>query len=184
MERTIRNSRLRRAFKSYEYQVQKLLGEYKTYTDEQRLFKPENGGWSIAQVFFHLEQIQDMARTAMQNRIASGKAKPAGLKHTWRYIVLVSALILPIKYNAPRALVELQKKSLPADHYPKSWIASLKELEEFLIAFPVNQQKNLLFMHPAAGPLPVHHSLGFMIAHLRHHKRQLGRIKASVGFPK
>ena len=84
MERAIRNGGLRRAWKSYKSKVLNLLEVYVELFEAQRSFKPKDAGWSIAQVFFHPEYVQDMARTSMQNRIASGRAKPAGLNHSWR----------------------------------------------------------------------------------------------------
>ena len=183
MERTIRDIRLRFTWKQYESAAKKLLAEYARLNEAQRLFKPSAAEWSIAQVFFHLDTMQELSRISMENRIKSGKAKRAGLKHSWRYIRLITALALPLKYRVPQAGAATISDTIVHDVYPERWKQSLVTMEEFLSVLPDSQKNNLLFMHPLAGPLPVCLTIGFLRAHLKHHKRQLKRIRRSPGFP-
>ncbi|MFM2284521.1 MAG: hypothetical protein RLZZ543_17 [Bacteroidota bacterium] len=167
----------------YQKAVNALLGEWLKCTPEQRVYEPDEGGWSMAQLFSHLIDVEVLATESMRARLASGKIKQQAWKHKRRYFLLVMGLLIPKRYKVPTQVAATAQNAQP-HLIAERWKQHQVELNALISELTHNQQQHLVFMHPIAGPLTANQALGFMYFHLLHHLRQLDRIQRSRSYPR
>lgn len=167
----------------YQKAVDALIDEWLKSSDEQHIYDPDEGGWNMAQLFSHLIDVEVLATESMKQRIASGKVKQQAWKHKRRYFLLVMGLLIPKRYKVPIQVAEAAQTVNP-HQIAERWKLHQAELNAFMSEFTKEQQQQLVFMHPIAGPLTANQALGFMYFHLIHHLRQLDRIQRSRSYPR
>ena len=183
MERKIGDPGILRTFEAYAVQVQRLIDDYKSLDPEQRTFKPGQETWSIEQVFSHLIQVEHVCTEAILKRVAGGKYSKSRLIHSWRYIMLITSLRLPVKFKVPDAAPQIIPSKVISSDVISDWDTSLAKLQTLIAHFPSELSSYLLFKHPIAGPLNTKQAIGFLRSHLKHHLTQIQRIKQHPIFP-
>ena len=184
MERKLINSGLLKRYNRYKKLVDKLLDEFDNYNAEQRNFKISENSWSIAHVYQHLIQVENFCEKAISSRIAGGVYNTSRIKHLWRYFLLTSALKIPRKFKVPNsAPPAIHAYDADESVIALDWKNVSSRFEAFISEIPSNLENKLVYKHPIAGPLKVAHALGFLSAHLKHHLKQLKRIRKHPGFP-
>lgn len=147
----------------------------------QRDFRPSEDAWSVAQVVDHVIRVEravlEGARKPGVNRAmrinAAGQAK------------LFLVIGLGVRVRVPRKVghVKADTKPIDVDDLRGRWTALRNEWREFVADFPGGRDGEMAVRHPIAGPLSYRQALWFLDGHLRHHMRQIKRIRAARGFP-
>lgn len=146
-------------------------------------FAPGPGRWSIAQVVEHLVLTEELTLQSLRSPrpVADrGMAAAATVRLALLKAVLGSRLV---KVEAPsRAL--LPEGTATLDALERRWLEAGAAIEAFLRDLPVTRRGERLFRHPATGWLSLGQMLDFLSFHARHHRRQIGRIRRTPGFPR
>jgi hypothetical protein len=172
-------SSLKRASQNYYDCTDQLWDWYSQLSESDRQFVIEKGSWSVNDVFYHLMAIEEMLLRQVRNRLISPNIKKAGWSHRKNAALLFIALWLPKKYKAP-STVSVQDNQRTFDL--ENWKLTRLEFQELILNFPKEHKASLVFKHPLAGPLLMHHGIKFLTYHMKHHFRQLRVISKSGGF--
>lgn len=136
-----------------------------------------NDRWSAAQILTHILISEQLALRYMQKKILGVKnLTDSGIIHQWKLFGLKISQRLPIKYRAPKAIVEKTPPALTFDELQSQWTASRHELKNFLESIDHKYARRLVFKHPIAGMLDASQGIGFLREHILHHKPQIERI--------
>ena len=164
--------------------LQDLLKQYedelKPISYEQANKKPENGGWSIAEVVYHMSHTEKTINQYIQKKlIKPEESKPAGIKSWYRASLLRYALRSSRKFKAPKVLDE------PAGPYEPNvllseWKIVRATLGQTFSSVAENHVSRQLFKHPVVGKINLSQTLGFMGDHMLRHLHQIRRLKATI----
>lgn len=164
--------------------LQDLLGDYekemKNLSHEQANKKPENGGWSMAEVVYHMSHSEKSIIQYIQKKlIKPEESKSAGLKSWYRSSLLSYALKSKRKFRAPKVLDDPKGPYEPSALFSEWKIirATLNQTISSVSAADVNRQ---FFKHPVVGKISLYQTLGFMGHHMQRHLEQMRRVKKQV----
>ncbi len=184
MERELKDSDLLNKYRRYKKLVVQLLNQYSQLRVDQQLFKVDENSWSIAHVYQHLLQVEQMCHKTISARVESGVYHNSEIRNTWRYFLLTAALKSPRNFKVPKSappaihVLEVDESTIVRD-----WNSIYTEFETFLSNFPAKLENKLVYKHPIAGPLKISHAIGFLSAHLKHHLRQIQKIRKHPLYP-
>ena len=88
--------------------------------------------------------------------------------------IVVVALRSPYKARAPERTAHPEAETTLAvvrDH----WDGVRRDWQHLVDEFPASLVDRAIFRHPRVGMVSLPHTLGFMQAHLHHHRRQIAR---------
>jgi uncharacterized damage-inducible protein DinB len=140
---------------------------------------PAGGGWSIVQVLGHVTLAEEATLAYLRKKMQDPSAIPrAGLLSLARLLVVAVVLRSPVRRKAPAATANPPSRSLPEAR--AHWDRVRADWAAFLQSFPAELAGHAVFRHPFAGRMSITHTLGFMDEHLRHHARQIQRIRAQT----
>jgi hypothetical protein len=184
MERELKDSDLLNKYRRYKKLVTHLLNQYSQLRVDQQLFKVEEHSWSIAHVYQHLLQVEQMCHKTISARVEGGVYHNSEIRNTWRYFLLTSALKSPRNFKVPKsAPLAIHALEVDESTIVRDWNTVNAEFENFIAQFPEHLKSKLLYKHPIAGPLKASHAIGFLSAHLKHHLRQLRKIRKHPLYP-
>jgi hypothetical protein len=171
-------------FTSRFTQLQNVLAAYteeiKNLSYEQANQTPANGGWSIAQVVFHISNAEKGVVQYLQKKLQNPQeSEPAGLKSYYRATLLRYALRSKKKFRIPKAL-EQPQGPYPLPVLMDSWQLTRTELKNLLISINPADINKQLFKHPVVGKISLKQTLGFMTDHAQRHLEQIRKIKAEL----
>ncbi len=167
--------------------LQDLLKEYedelKNISDEEANQKPGSGGWSIAEVVYHISIAEKGIIQYIQKKLIDpAESKKAGLKSFYKAALLRYALRSSRKFRAPKVLDE-PKGPYEKDQLLKDWQATRLQLEELYKKVPDEYIRHQLFRHPVVGKINLKQTLGFMADHMQRHLDQIRVIKVILRQP-
>ena len=164
------------SFQQLEFKKKLLLDEVSGLPIERLCQKASDGDWSTIQIINHLILSEQGTVAYMQKKLLQkDQLQKAGWKSKWRILVLKIALVLPIKYKAPKVLPDPSNDSGIEDCCQR-WDSVRIQLNELLNNLPEPVFKMELFKHPVAGRMNINQAISFMTAHLARHHQQIRRI--------
>jgi uncharacterized damage-inducible protein DinB len=172
---------LAKRFARLEDARSELARELTCLSVQQQTFRPAPGAWSVAEVVDHIVRVEaailEGASKPGVNR-TDWKARPARLVLTWAVFTLGLRIRVPerVKHVTPSADAAL-------DDALRRWGEVRERMREFLAQLTPEQLGQLAIKHPIAGPFSYRDFLAFPEWHLRHHRRQIARIRRAPGFP-
>ena len=165
--------------------LQDLLKQYedelKPISYEQANKNPENGGWTIAEVVYHMAHTEKAIIQYIQKKLINPEeSKRSGLKSWYRACLLRYALRSSRKFKAPKVLDE------PAGPYRlndllSEWKIIRATLGQTFSSVAENHVSRQLFKHPVVGKINLSQTLGFMGDHMQRHLDQIRKLKATIG---
>jgi len=178
------DSSLKPIFDRLQKSMIDLLEEVKDQPDSVLNTPPENGGWSVLQVIYHIILVEEYSMMYVKKKLSFGEEIPnAGVKGFFRGIYLRNMFRIPYKVNAPQAVNE---SSMPQEirfwEVLKKWKDSRAELEDFLDNVPEDLLKAALYKHPFAGKVTLKNMLYFFELHFKRHRRQLNKVMKQVKY--
>ena len=167
---------------SNKKQLEKTLLFYeqflKSVDDEAFLITPPGGGWSYAEVYSHMINVNYISVIAAEkclNKIAEIKTR----KPDWRVrLILFIGKFPPGKIKAPAAVSESVKK-ITRDEASNLLMKIHKKLENINPQYK-NFDSHYKIKHPRLGYLNAKHWLRFMVVHTKHHQNQIIRIEREL----
>lgn len=150
-------------------------------TPRQATYRIGDSSWTIPQVVDHVVRVE--------RAVLAGARKPGVNRARWKRdlrkrILMWSVFTLGVRISVPRRVQHVAPdRDVTLDDARRSWIDVRTAWREFLETILPDQLGQLAIRHPLAGPFGYGEVLGFLNGHLRHHTRQIHRIRRSPGFP-
>ena len=153
--------------------MQSWMNDSQKYSDELFHFQAEGKEWSLQQVLLHNVQIQDLVEGVLKKNLSKQEElRDTKLKTWYRYFMLKLALASSKKFKVPKVISSIENTYSLAE-IRDNWNQSYKRLDELLKNFPKNLESKLIFRHPVIGWININQTLGFMLAHMKHHQKQI-----------
>lgn len=163
-------------FKKIENQREEILKQYEQLTTDQLRFNPSPGRWNLLQVLRHLVTAEKMSLIYIQRKMRNHKNIPkAGLGAFFRFKILKYALILPIKYKAPK-FAEVREDYPDFETMISEWDTVRSDMLDLIENSKDEILAKALYKHPRAGLLNVKQALEFIEIHTAHHRKQMDRL--------
>lgn len=177
------NHRLHLRFEQLEHATTRLL-QTATEMGSKAHQPPGPGQWSAAQVVQHLLVAETGIGQYIEKKLHhSENLEKGSLAHMLKSLLLRSLLRLPFtRFKAPARLAELTLEQVaPLAQLHEEWQSVRRRLEQTLNEYPSTLLDRAIFKHPRSGMLTIYQTLDFMLDHVLHHQKQLGRIRKAVG---
>jgi uncharacterized damage-inducible protein DinB len=170
------NSALHQLFENLEAQRTSLLNEIKQLSPE-RLNKHVPGKWSINQILAHLMTAEQLSINYVKKKMQGIQTlENTGLWAELKLLTLKVSQRLPIKFKAPRLVVENTPTFESVEQIELAWTKTRNELKELLSRIADDQIKRKIYKHPVAGKLNIHQALRFFGEHIIHHQPQIKKL--------
>jgi len=171
------------AFNRLEKQRHKLQSFYKEFSGEQLKFKPDPGSWSMVQVLRHLVTAESQSLKLIKRKIRRADELPnVNIQARARALLLKLALALPVKFRAPK-IAEVQEEAPDFEELLNEWNSIRNDFHELLTETDDENFVKMVYKHPRAGYLSLKQAIEFMEDHIRHHQKQIERIRGDRNFP-
>ena len=170
------NSKLNSLFISLEEDRKKLLASVKALSTEKQQHAPE-GKWSIQQILAHLIAAEKLSIMYLHKKMLGIKeVEDTGVLEEIKMIVLQLSQRLPLKFKAPRAVVENTPSYATFEELTADWDKTRAELKTLLEKFEDSQIRKKIYKHIRAGRLNIQHTLMFFREHIIHHTPQIKKL--------
>ncbi len=139
-------------------------------------YAPE-GKWSIQQILAHLIAAEKLSVIYLnKKKLGVNDAHDTGLLEEIKMVVLKLSQRLPLKFKAPRGVVENTPTYASFEELMLDWDRTRSELREFLEKIDDTQIRKKIYKHIVAGRLNIQHALVFLREHIIHHTPQINRL--------
>jgi uncharacterized damage-inducible protein DinB len=171
------NKLFNQAFSELEKQREEILQSVKQLSHEAFNRAPEPGKWSIAQILTHILTSEKLSLGYMKKKVqAIDQLKDSGLVESIRLWLLIVSQRIPVKYKAPKVVVENTPETLSLTQLTEAWVNLRKDLAAFLSTIDDKHARRVIYKHPMAGRFDARQTLIFFREHIRHHRPQIERI--------
>ncbi len=156
--------------------------QIKDLTDSQIIKTPAGGGWSIQQVIQHLGLSEQLSLKYLKKKTLDPSRIPKrDLGYPFRKAALYLYLISPFRFKAP-AMVSSRQFANKEDIQETlvGIVAHQEEMIQFIRNLPPEATAGLVYKHPIVGRMDLDGMFWFFTWHIRHHIRQINRIKSNL----
>ena len=170
------NTKLRHLFDVLEQQ--RIRAEREIINlDTEKLHAHLPGKWSVAQVYSHLITSEQLSIAYLKKKSLGIKDfKDTGLVEELKMLVLIVSQRLPIKFKAPKVVVENTPVYQTPAQIIEAWDATRKQMKDLLDTFSDRHLSRKVYRHPVAGMLNIRQTLRFFREHIIHHTPQIKRL--------
>ena len=171
-------------FTRIEEQRSEINSLYDSLSPVQLQFNPEPGEWNLLQVMRHLVTAEKQSMILIQRKLSKHQnISKTGLGAFFRHLILKIALILPLKFRAPK-IAEVSENYPDYESMVSEWAEVRSDMKELISNLDGEVLSKALYIHPRAGALNIKQALEFVETHISHHQKQMKRIMAAPDFPK
>lgn len=169
------NSALQQLFENLETQRTSLLNEIKLSPEKLNNHVP--GKWSTNQILSHLITAEQLSINYMNKKMPGIQTfEDSGLWEEIKTLTLKVSQRLPLKFKAPKLVVENTPTFESVEQIEKAWDKTRNELKELLDRITDDQIRRKIYKHPIAGKLNIHQALRFFGEHIIHHQPQIKKL--------
>lgn len=137
-------------------------------------------GWSILQVFSHLNDAETASLKYMQKKVQAGdKMQESGVGNMIRMWWTNQALKSSLKWRAPSYIAN--PPVYDYDEIRQKWAETRKAIQKFVDEYPEQWINKLVYKHPMGGRQNLERAVDSFIFHQIHHVHQINRIKKQLG---
>ncbi|MEQ9467786.1 MAG: DinB family protein [Ekhidna sp.] len=168
------NNKLKRLNEDTERIFTSLVG-----ISEEKL-QDQSYGWSIVQVFAHLNDAETASLKYMQKKVQAGdKMQKTSAGNAIRMWLTNQALKSSLKWGAPSYISNPPTYRL--DEIKSKWAETRKAIQQFADEYPEQWLNRLVYKHPMGGRQNLERAVDSFIYHQIHHVHQINRIKKQLG---
>ncbi len=172
-----------KVFNRLENQRGEIINMYNELAEDQLRFSPGPQEWSLLQVMRHLVTSEKQSMIYIQRKMGNQEEVPiTGIDSTIRHLILKVALILPLKFKAPK-IAQVSEEHPDFDSMKMEWDSIRDEMRSLIKNSDDKTLGKALYKHPRAGLLNIKQALKFIETHTAHHQKQMERIKKHLSFP-
>lgn len=157
-----------------------LLAEVDAMTADQLVFRPAPGSWSALDVVEHLVKVEEGILSRIRQREPRTRREALRAKGALALMTVYFAVGRRLKVPT-QAVVPLGGVTL--SDLVARWDSSQAALREKLEGLTAEDLARPMMRHPLLGLLTARESLTFLLRHMAHHRRQIGRIRGAGGYP-
>jgi len=106
--------------------------------------------------------------------------KNSGWRETIKLFLLIISQRIPVKYKAPKVIVQSTPEVLVLHDLIKQWKTERQNLSNFIESIEERNITKKIFKHPIAGMLNIAQGISFFEEHIIHHKPQTKRLIKKV----
>lgn len=166
-------------FQKMELKKQEIMNLLQSLSPAEYAQQPSPASWSIGQVANHLYLSERNSLAYLKKKLSYPDSVPHYNPKSWGGILLIKLVFFThYKIKAPESIdtskVEI---NLPFEELKTKWESLRLELISFIEKNQSTFGKYLAFRHPFAGRMTMYQMLIFMNDHIRHHQRQIRRIR-------
>lgn len=169
---------LQRLFEGLEAKKDALVAALSSSTDDQLRCQPAPDRWSMIMAVHHIilgEQGMRRTEAELRDHPLRRQLQPGKL-----FEVVLEVLEKDVPVDVPDPSLEPENTALLSDLIDL-WNRERSRLETLLEAIPEDAIEQVMFSHPAAGPLDPVRALQLAHAHFDTHRRQIERLRAEIG---
>jgi len=168
--------RLERLYNVIEKQRHKLLTSLRNFSNEELNAHPP-GKWSINQIIAHLITAEDLSIVYLKMKMLRiNEVKDSGLLEELKMILLVVSQRLPLKFKAPKMVVDRTSTETDLNKLITEWDKTRLELKNILDRIESRHIKRKIYRHVRVGMLNIQHTLKFIDEHVGHHTPQIKNL--------
>ncbi len=171
-----------KTYKAWQHAWDTLRLQLTDLSDAQVTRTPSSGGWSIQHVIQHLALSEQLSLQYLKKKTLDPSRIPKrDIGYPIRKAMLYLYLASPFKYKAP-AIVSTSQFSKKEDIQETlvGLIANQEELIGFIQKLPAEATTGMVYKHPIVGRMDLDGMFWFFTWHIRHHIRQVKRIRARL----
>jgi len=170
------NTQLQHLYNSLEQERAVLLEQINRLSPEQYHYAPK-GKWSVSQILAHIVTGERLSVQYLNKKMLGiHEAKNSGALEELKMIVLKLSQRLPLKFKAPRTVVDNTPSYQNLNDLTTDWSNVRNELKILLEKFQDDQINKKVYRHVRAGLLNIQHALLFFREHIIHHTPQIERL--------
>ena len=155
----------------------KLINDLTSYSDDLLRFRPKPDRWSMLMTLQHIilgEQGIRLSESELRNNPVRQQLKPGNM-----LAVVIEMLEKDIPVEVPDISVE-PDGSMELDELIALWDQERKMLCDLLEDITEETVNDVMFSHPAAGPLDPIGTLKLAVAHFDTHRRQIDMLRSEM----
>ena len=146
-------------------------------SQEQFIRRPASGKWSIAEIVSHLLTADRLSLDYMKKKSQGIESlKNAGWFEELKMMVFIASQRVPIKYNAPKRVVQNTPREINLTAVSGDWESLLHDYKQFLSTIPEKDIRKKIYRHPILGRLDAKLCLQSIYEHYHHHLPQIKRL--------
>ena len=168
-------NRIKIKFESLEESRKALIGSIESANESNLNKAPKPGKWSVNQILYHLLMSEYGSYKYVTKKLQSDNITTNGWKSKMASLILKIALVLPLKYKAPK-VARIPPESLDFLELKSTWEINRAALWEMISTLPEETAKKNIYRHPAAGRFNLSQMLTFFQDHFDHHQKQVLNI--------
>lgn len=173
-------SQLQKQFAFLEEERSRLLQHLKSLNSEQLNFH-EPAKWSLNQVYAHLIASEQLSVNYLKKKTQGLAQLPnTGFVEELKMTVLIISQRLPVKFKAPKVVVENTPIYESAKQIEEAWNNTRSDLAQVLNRFAEDQLNRKVYRHPLAGLLNIKQALRFFQEHMIHHQPQIKNLLRQI----
>lgn len=174
------NRKLEYHFDRLEQIKTEILSKISDLTDKD-LELSAVGKWSLAQVLMHIITSEQLALNYMRKKsLGIDQLEKSGALEPLKLLLLKISQRLPIKYKAPKVIVEKTPTFPNKTEMVNIWDGDRRQLKLFLSGIAERDIDKKVFKHPIAGMFNAAQGLDFLREHIIHHKPQINRLLSRI----
>lgn len=154
-----------------------LLKDLKAYSKNHLRFQPAPDRWSMLMALQHVvlgERGIRLTEAELRHNPVRQRLKPGKM-----FAVVMDVLEKDIAVDVPDPFVE-PDGSMGLDELMALWDRERTELCTLLEKVTEESMNDVMFSHPAAGPLDPVRTLQLAVAHFDTHRRQIDRLRSEI----
>lgn len=176
------NKKFKEIYDALQEQREGIFNKVKDISPEKFNNIPVPGKWSISQILTHILTSERVSLSYMKKKsLGIDQVKNSGIVESIRLWLLIVSQRIPIKYKAPKVLVQNTPEALPLNELIQQWNIVRQDLISFLEAMNEKNTKKVIYKHPLAGRLDAYQAMVFFREHIIHHTPQIDRILKNPG---
>lgn len=177
------NKELEQSYHQFIETKKAFLKRINEKTLEQQMFKPNEEGWNMVEIFEHILLSEGGILGYFKKRPPAETEYKVSLKSKVTYAVLSQFYKLPTKVKVPVKGLDPQGKT-SLDKLIEQSDKNNDVIQSILVDFPSEKLKYSVFKHPVSGTMTMKNTIGFFTNHIVHHVHQLNRLEKHINYPK
>ena len=154
-----------------------LLRELKTYSDENLRFQPGSDRWSLIMALQHIvlgEKGIRLTEAELRCNPVRRQLRPGDM-----FDIVIDVLEKDTPVGVPDQFAE-PDGSLGLEELIAVWDQERRLLSDLLESVTTETLEEVMFSHPAAGPLDPIRTLRLAVAHFDTHRRQIDKLRKEI----
>lgn len=171
------NQTLQKVFHTAEIARNEIIALAQSAPQDQLSRQASPNKWSALQILTHLYISEQLSFSYIKKKsLGIDSLDDAGFKQALLIPVLKISQRLPLRFKAPKVVLEHTPEPLPLETLINQWNLLRLELRSHLENLPDKHVHRLVYKHPFAGRMSLPQAIQFFAEHIKHHKPQI--IKA------